>query len=537
MQRPASPWLLALVLCAIGVSAQPAMSQCFPACNKDNVACLSGPMYNNSRFVAQLRETPAGDGFCTAWIVAAPDCLLTNAHCMPAIGDAVVFNYECANCDGSGGCLQEDIYSVIEVVACNNDQDWCLFRVNADVASLYGQAGIDPRPAVVGLPIYEVHHAEGEKKGYDVGHVDALFMPTGCPGAILEHSVTVIASQGASGSPVFRLDNHCVTAMCNCGPACDDGYVLPMETIWPNIKAVLDTTSCTYNAKGSSGPNFLKFSPNGVIDMEGVVCAGADLSADGLQCGPYGDTIGDSALCPLSQTGGFCQLMWFPVSLTVDPPVCINNPPTASSDAIASILPTFTAQATNTSVNVNAGVIAFLSVEADDGENTGSCPCPDLTPTGADASVSTSGLPCIVGEGEPDCEDDDWESAWRAVVPFTVIKPSLMALDVNLTVLAGGLLGDENYTQDVRVRWALSPEPCSETNGCLKLNDGGLDGFTKLCNVSPGAYTLTVEFFASHAAHAEDAECCPADMLAGQVLDAADVNLNFYPSTGTGGGP
>src|SRR4029453_8138066 len=51
--------------------------------------------------------------------------------------------------------------------------------------------------------------------------------------------------QGASGSPVFKSLNNCVTGICNCGPPCSPGFVLPMSTIWPNILAATNAAGCT----------------------------------------------------------------------------------------------------------------------------------------------------------------------------------------------------------------------------------------------------------------------------------------------------
>ncbi len=269
--------------------------ECGPACGKANVECLTGAEFANSRIVGQLRGFPGGPGFCTAWIVAGPDCLITNDHCSPAIGDIVAFNYECTTCQG-GECKPVDEYQVIEVVECNAAQDWCLFRVNGNVAALYGQATIDPSPAFVNMPIYEIHHAEGEKKGYDDGQVLALFQNVGCPGSIPEHSVSVIASQGASGSPVFRSDNHCVTAICNCGPPCAPGFVIPMSTAWPNIAAAIDNqTNCNYQLCGQvepcgpgSGPCD---QPNGTPGCNDVACCELICGQDPFCCDTEWDQI------------------------------------------------------------------------------------------------------------------------------------------------------------------------------------------------------------------------------------------------------
>lgn len=236
-----------------GICAEAAIEQCTvcggevcgPACEKTNVECFNpGPVFDNAEFVGQLRGGPGEAGICTAWVIAGPDIMFTNAHCSPQVGDVVAFDFQCDSCDG-GSVPGETEFSVTSIVSCNEAQDWCLFRVDGDVASMFGQAQIDPSFADVGTEIYEIHHAEGEVKGYDDGQILDTNVDVNCPGDIAEHSVSVIASQGASGSPVFRVDNNCVTAACNCGPPCDEGFVLPMSTIWANIETAIQ------NAGGS----------------------------------------------------------------------------------------------------------------------------------------------------------------------------------------------------------------------------------------------------------------------------------------------
>jgi hypothetical protein len=224
----------------------PACAQCQPACGKQNIECLNpSPQYNNRTFVCQLR-TPGGSAYCTGWIVAPPDCILTCAHCQPAVGDLCVFNFECTAC--VGGVPKPTVaFAITQIIQCDANQDWCLVRVGGNPSALFGHASIDPSPLVQNQPIYEIHHASGMVKGYDDGIVDVLNDPAsaGCPGNIAEHHVTVIASEGASGSPVFRMDNQCVTAMCNCGPPCAPGFALPLSTIWPNVQAAITQAGCT----------------------------------------------------------------------------------------------------------------------------------------------------------------------------------------------------------------------------------------------------------------------------------------------------
>ncbi|MBL9119270.1 MAG: trypsin-like peptidase domain-containing protein [Phycisphaerae bacterium] len=233
-------------LCATAANTLCANLNCAPACGKTNVECLNpGPEYDNSRFVARFQT----GGFCTAWIIAGPNVMLTNNHCSANVGDVVEFNFECSAC--TGGTTKPTVSFVVDnVLFCDAALDICVFTVAGDVASQFGQAIIDPSVPAVGEQVYEAHHAAGDVKGFDIGNITALFQSVGCPGDITEHAVSVIASQGASGSPVFRQINHAVVAVCNCGPACSAGFVLPMSTLWPTIKPFLDEIDASYAVAG-----------------------------------------------------------------------------------------------------------------------------------------------------------------------------------------------------------------------------------------------------------------------------------------------
>ncbi len=282
---------------------------CAPACGtaKINVACLGGAQADNAAIVGQLRSSPNGAGFCTAWIIAAPDIMFTNNHCSPQSGDFVAFNFECDACNG-GSEQAVTTFQVTSVLACNAAQDWCLFRVNGNVASQFGQATIDPSLTPVGTPIYEIHHAEGEVKGFDDGQVTGVNIGVNCPGSIPEHSVSVIASQGASGSPVFRVDNDCVTAACNCGPPCSPGFVLPMSTLFPNLQAAVQNAGSTIllcgQSAGCPGEGSC-FEANGTPGCDDAECCEAVCAADSFCCETEWDGIcADAALEICGNCGG-----------------------------------------------------------------------------------------------------------------------------------------------------------------------------------------------------------------------------------------
>lgn len=209
---------------------------CQPACEKQNIACVEGtPQFVSGRCVAMLLE----EGFpgCTAWVVAAPDMVMTNAHCIPQgnnINDLQVqFDYQCNACT-KGELIESRTFDVIELIVINGGEnspiDFAVLRVDGDVASLYGQAVIDPEPQVDGQEIYEVHHAYGGPKGYDQGIVTNVDV-NACQAH--QNAVSVISAGGASGSPVFNVADDCVSAMCSCGPECGEGFVIPMAQIWP----------------------------------------------------------------------------------------------------------------------------------------------------------------------------------------------------------------------------------------------------------------------------------------------------------------
>lgn len=176
--------------------------QCFPACNKTNVECLSGPEYENRRPVGLLSVG------CTAFLIAEPNIVITNAHCNfgnPSTW-SVTFNFECVGCE-SNNIKQPQTFGVQEVLLVDNPNDIMILRLNGNPAGIYGTVELDPEPVSAGTEIYEIHHAEGQPKGVDFGQVlnPSVAVP-GCPGNIAEMAVSVIASQGASGSPVFRQD-------------------------------------------------------------------------------------------------------------------------------------------------------------------------------------------------------------------------------------------------------------------------------------------------------------------------------------------
>ena len=220
---------------------------CAPDCGKMDIECVNpGPRYDNRTFVGRLLSN--GSAFCTAWIVASDgveSVVMTNSHCVG--GDVtnfqVQFNRECDAC-GGGSFKTTSEYNVTGLITQVPSLDYALLTVAGDPAAVWGQARLDPRVQVVGLPIYEIHHGGTLAKGYDEGNVTAVGV-NACVSN--ENSVDVIASGGASGSPVFRQDNDCATAICNCGPDCQPGFVVPMSNIVPNATPSLTAAGFSFD--------------------------------------------------------------------------------------------------------------------------------------------------------------------------------------------------------------------------------------------------------------------------------------------------
>ncbi len=208
---------------------------CGPSCGKLNVECLVGtPEYDNRRPVAQL--VAGGSAFCTAWIVAAPNIVMTNQHCIVGsiAGVSVRFNAECDACEG-GSMKTTDSYAAVELLYENAALDFALIRLEGNPAAVWGVAAVDAADPVVGEAIYEIHHGEGLVKGYDAGRITSVNIPGVClPGTLAEIGVNAVATGGASGSPIFNGKTHCVTAICHCGPPCAPGWGVPMSFIWPD---------------------------------------------------------------------------------------------------------------------------------------------------------------------------------------------------------------------------------------------------------------------------------------------------------------
>lgn len=213
---------------------------CVPSCSafKENIECFVGtPQYQNRRPIGRMLRF--GSSWCTAWIVAGPNIVMTNQHCVAAgiAGLTVEFNFECDDCiDGSEKTTET--FNVVSLIRQNAGLDYAILQLSGNPAATWGVLPVGTTPSFVGQSIYEIHHGEGLVKGYDEGTVTAVNIPGDCgvnpPSAI---AVNAVATGGASGSPIFDASSHCVVAICHCGPPCSPGFGVSMSAVMPDAMA------------------------------------------------------------------------------------------------------------------------------------------------------------------------------------------------------------------------------------------------------------------------------------------------------------
>lgn len=290
-----------LLIAAIPASAQAddnPRGACEPACGKQNVECLVGqPAYANRLPVGRLRIL---DTSCTAWIIAAPNVLMTNAHCNPGFvfGLAVDFNDECDQCTG-GQPKTVDTYDVTEFIQVNQALDYALFLVDGDPASVWGVASVDDAPPEVGQAIYEIHHGNGLPKGYDAGEITSVDVPGTCIfGTAVEIGVSAIATGGASGSPIYSAQTNCVVGICHCGPPCAAGYGIPMSAILADALPYIQSAGgqvvmCNETCAGPDGDMNVDGIANG-LDIQAFIGAVLGIPTPAQIC--HGDFNGDGGL-------------------------------------------------------------------------------------------------------------------------------------------------------------------------------------------------------------------------------------------------
>lgn len=221
------------------------LGSCFPSCAKQNIECIteSDPAaYANRSFVANMEVG------CTAWIIAAPNIMMTNNHCSGGmVGTDVYFNDECSDCLG-GSPKESASFQITGIIAASPALDFAVFTVEGNPAEDWGVAPIDPTLPEVGDAIYEIHHGEGRPKGIDFGNVTSIDRPGVCiPGTTIEMGVDAIATGGASGAPIFNADSHCVVGICHCGPSCAPGWGIPLSAIMAVAQGPIEDAGGTFN--------------------------------------------------------------------------------------------------------------------------------------------------------------------------------------------------------------------------------------------------------------------------------------------------
>lgn len=277
---------------------------CAPSCGKDNMECLSGPEYDNRMPIGQILLN--GSTWCTAWIVAGPNILMTNQHCTEGsiAGMTVRFNYECDACLNGSPKVTDD-YTVTELIHENASLDYALIRLSGNPAATWGVARVDDAPPLVGQSIYEIHHGDGLVKGHDSGQITSVDIPGTCIlGTQAEIGVSAIATGGASGSPIFSSDSHCVVGICHCGPPCTAGWGVPMSFIFPDAMphilaaggALNDCTNCE-----------LPCSDGDACTVEDD-CVGGSCQGTAVDCSASGDDC-NTASCNPGGPDGNCDVL------------------------------------------------------------------------------------------------------------------------------------------------------------------------------------------------------------------------------------
>lgn len=243
-------------------------ASCSPVCGaKLNVACLEGTQRTNSDAVGLMvygTDTP----WCTAWVFAAPDVMITNAHCVKPGGKwgceqispgqlQVRFFNECDRCQGGNVRADQFDVGVSRVLWIDDEHDFALLEMEENVAESYGALSVSCEDLALDDDCYLIHHASGGStvvsqvmKGIDWGTVLDTFDNPGseCPP---DRTTTVSglhyalwSKGGASGSPVFSTVTDDVQAINNRGDdrthCYDSGYGIPMSLIAPIALTHLD---------------------------------------------------------------------------------------------------------------------------------------------------------------------------------------------------------------------------------------------------------------------------------------------------------
>ncbi len=240
-----------------GICHSPDRDCCTLGCNaKVHVECLNpSPQYTNSRAVANI-DTAIG-GTCTGWMIAAPNFMMTNRHCIttdgtaygPLVNDVTTmtanFDDECSACEGVVAKPRIPV-PITGLILSDPLRDFALLTLGGDPASVFGTLPINCGGASSGNDVYLIHHAVGQKKAYDEGTVYEVQLDQSCGGQYIlgQAKYTLVSKGGASGAPVFDAANHDFIAIHHCGtdagPECvDDGKGIPMSLVLPYVLPVI----------------------------------------------------------------------------------------------------------------------------------------------------------------------------------------------------------------------------------------------------------------------------------------------------------
>jgi len=261
---------------------------CAPSCGKQNVECLVGsPEYDSRLVVGQLMS--GGSPICTAWMIAGPNIVMTNWHCVQGsiAGLTVRFNFECDACTG-GAPKVTDSYTVTQLIHEDQSLDYALLGLSGNPAAVWGVAQVDSTFPVVGTALYEIHHGEGKVKGISTGQITSIDIPGTCiAGTTAEIGVSAPATGGASGSPIFSTLTNCVIGICHCGPACAPGWGIPMSHILPAATPFILAAGGTLNVCGGPPPTGACCFPDGsCVSLTAADCGGQGgvYGGDGIAC-------------------------------------------------------------------------------------------------------------------------------------------------------------------------------------------------------------------------------------------------------------
>ncbi len=216
-------------------------AQCAPA----------GPQRDNRRPVARLVDR-FDKGICTAWLIGAPNCIITNNHCITGTDETDLyaeFNYEC-DCAGMTH-KPVDTYWVTKLIHANAKLDYAILKVKGNpatnpAADPRGTLRVDAGSPKVGAKVYIIHHGEGKKKAYHEGAVKAINVPGEGP-TNTDFSKWILTAGGASGSPTFNMTNHCVAGLHYWGAECDPTQTaenVPMSLILADALPHLQAAGC-----------------------------------------------------------------------------------------------------------------------------------------------------------------------------------------------------------------------------------------------------------------------------------------------------